>query len=190
MGPRMAPIPPNVRRAPGDPGRVSMLRLIGVPTLRFHTRSRPVSYERMGLASFDDVVAAHHPEIYRYLRRLTFRGSEADDLARDVSARVSSLAGLGRRPTSAVSVRTPNLARTTSERDAPAPRLRRRRERRPEADGREGRTDVPWNCTADRVVAGGVKQRLPHATQVTTRLRGHRRDLEARPTRAPHVFQA
>ena len=37
----------------------------------------------MGLGPFDDVVTAHHPEIYRYLRRLTFRATEADDLAQE-----------------------------------------------------------------------------------------------------------
>ena len=41
----------------------------------------------MGLGLFDDVVAAHHPEIYRYLRRLTFRASEADDLAQETFLR-------------------------------------------------------------------------------------------------------
>jgi len=41
----------------------------------------------MGLALFDDVVAAHHPEIYRYLRRLTWRANEADDLAQETFLR-------------------------------------------------------------------------------------------------------
>ena len=41
----------------------------------------------MGLGPFDDVVAAHHPEIYRYLRRLTFRATEADDLAQETFLR-------------------------------------------------------------------------------------------------------
>jgi RNA polymerase sigma-70 factor (ECF subfamily) len=41
----------------------------------------------MGLGPFDDVVAAHHPEIYRYLRRLTSRAAEADDLAQETFLR-------------------------------------------------------------------------------------------------------
>ncbi|HEX3175903.1 MAG TPA: RNA polymerase sigma factor [Methylomirabilota bacterium] len=41
----------------------------------------------MGLASFDEVVAAHHPEIYRYLRRLTWRASGADDLVQETFLR-------------------------------------------------------------------------------------------------------
>jgi RNA polymerase sigma-70 factor, ECF subfamily len=41
----------------------------------------------MGLGPFDDVVASHHPEIYRYLRRMTFRASEADDLAQETFLR-------------------------------------------------------------------------------------------------------
>lgn len=41
----------------------------------------------MGLGLFDDVVAAHHAEIYRYLRRLTARTGEADDLAQETFLR-------------------------------------------------------------------------------------------------------
>ena len=41
----------------------------------------------MGLGLFDDVVAAHHPEIYRYLRRLMTRANEADDLAQETFLR-------------------------------------------------------------------------------------------------------
>lgn len=41
----------------------------------------------MGLGLFDDVVATHHAEIYRYLRRLTSRAAEADDLAQETFLR-------------------------------------------------------------------------------------------------------
>ena len=41
----------------------------------------------MGLPSFDEVVAAHHPEIYRYLRRLTWQASGADDLVQETFLR-------------------------------------------------------------------------------------------------------
>lgn len=41
----------------------------------------------MGLEPFDAVVAAHHGEIYRYLRRVTFRPSDAEDLAQEAFLR-------------------------------------------------------------------------------------------------------
>jgi RNA polymerase sigma-70 factor (ECF subfamily) len=41
----------------------------------------------MGPETFETVVAAHHPEIHRYLRRLTARGSEADDLSQETFLR-------------------------------------------------------------------------------------------------------
>lgn len=36
---------------------------------------------------FDALVATHHPEIYRYLLRTTFRASEAEDLAQETFLR-------------------------------------------------------------------------------------------------------
>lgn len=51
----------------------------------------------MGLQAFDAIVEAHHGEIYRYLRRLTAHGSEADDLSQETFLRAyraySGLAG-------------------------------------------------------------------------------------------------
>jgi len=41
----------------------------------------------MGPEAFETVVAAHHPEIHRYLRRLTARASEADDLSQETFLR-------------------------------------------------------------------------------------------------------
>jgi RNA polymerase sigma factor (sigma-70 family) len=41
----------------------------------------------MGPETFEIVVAAHHPEIHRYLRRLTARASEADDLSQETFLR-------------------------------------------------------------------------------------------------------
>ena len=41
----------------------------------------------MGRETFETVVAAHHPEIHRYLRRMTARGSEADDLSQETFLR-------------------------------------------------------------------------------------------------------
>ncbi len=41
----------------------------------------------MGLQAFDAIVEAHHGEIYRYLCRLTARGSEADDLSQETFLR-------------------------------------------------------------------------------------------------------
>src|SRR5262245_14717468 len=41
----------------------------------------------MGLETFETVVAAHHPEIHRYLRRMTARSSEAEDLSQETFLR-------------------------------------------------------------------------------------------------------
>lgn len=41
----------------------------------------------MGPETFETVVAAHHPEIHRYLRRMTARASEADDLSQETFLR-------------------------------------------------------------------------------------------------------
>ena len=35
----------------------------------------------MGQEPFETIVVAHHSEIYRYLRRVTGRASEAEDLS-------------------------------------------------------------------------------------------------------------
>lgn len=41
----------------------------------------------MGREPFEAVMTAHHAEIYRYLRRLTFRSSEAEDLSQETFLR-------------------------------------------------------------------------------------------------------
>jgi RNA polymerase sigma-70 factor (ECF subfamily) len=41
----------------------------------------------MGLEPFETVVAMHHDEIYRYLRRTTARAAEADDLSQETFLR-------------------------------------------------------------------------------------------------------
>jgi RNA polymerase sigma-70 factor (ECF subfamily) len=41
----------------------------------------------MGPETFETVVAAHHPEIHRYLRRMTARDTEADDLSQETFLR-------------------------------------------------------------------------------------------------------
>jgi len=41
----------------------------------------------MGPETFEGVVRAHHPEIHRYLRRMTARASEADDLSQETFLR-------------------------------------------------------------------------------------------------------
>ena len=41
----------------------------------------------MGPESFETVVTVHHPEIHRYLRRITLRSSEADDLSQETFLR-------------------------------------------------------------------------------------------------------
>ena len=37
--------------------------------------------------AFDAIVASHHPEIFRYLRRLAWRAAEADDLSQETFLR-------------------------------------------------------------------------------------------------------
>ena len=41
----------------------------------------------MGQDPFEAVMAAHHAEIYRYLRRVTFRSAEAEDLSQETFLR-------------------------------------------------------------------------------------------------------
>src|SRR5262245_29846370 len=41
----------------------------------------------MGPETFETVVAVHHPEIHRYLRRMTARSSEAEDLSQETFLR-------------------------------------------------------------------------------------------------------
>ena len=41
----------------------------------------------MGLEPFEAVMTAHHAEIYRYLRRVTFRSAEAEDLSQETFLR-------------------------------------------------------------------------------------------------------
>ena len=41
----------------------------------------------MGREPFDAVMTAHHAEIYRYLRRMTFRSAEAEDLSQETFLR-------------------------------------------------------------------------------------------------------
>lgn len=41
----------------------------------------------MGQEPFEAIVAAHHAEIYRYLRRVTFRASDAEDLSQEAFLR-------------------------------------------------------------------------------------------------------
>lgn len=54
----------------------------------FHTGTPPVSYyTSMGADGFEAIVAAHHGELYRYLRRATGRASEADDLSQETFLR-------------------------------------------------------------------------------------------------------
>jgi RNA polymerase sigma-70 factor, ECF subfamily len=155
----------------------------------------------MGLASFDDVVAAHHPEIYRYLRRLTFRANEADDLAQETFLRAyrawQALAPEANVRAWLFAIAT-NLARNHFRGES-----RRRRayvaagERRGEADPAGPEEEHVFRETRallDRVVAGlPLKQRLAFTLRKV-----HDLDydaigdsLECSPESArAHVFQA
>jgi RNA polymerase sigma-70 factor (ECF subfamily) len=54
----------------------------------FHAGEESVSYTgAMGQQPFDAVLESHHAEIFRYLRRITARSSDADDLSQETFLR-------------------------------------------------------------------------------------------------------
>lgn len=87
MGPRLdeSILPPDSARRLQSPegGAVSC----GEPGGLFHIPAGLVFHEMMGAQPFETVVAAHHAEIYRYLRRVTARASEAEDLSQETFLR-------------------------------------------------------------------------------------------------------
>jgi RNA polymerase sigma-70 factor (ECF subfamily) len=155
----------------------------------------------MGLGLFDDVVAAHHPEIYRYLRRLTSRANEADDLTQETFLRAyrawSSLGPEANVRAWLFAIAT-NLARNHFRSEA-----RRRRayvaagERRDEAEPAGPEEEQMFRETRallDRVVAGlPVKQRLAFTLRKVHDLdyEAVAQSLDCSPESArAHVFQA
>jgi RNA polymerase sigma-70 factor, ECF subfamily len=157
--------------------------------------------ERMGLGLFDDVVAAHHPEIYRYLRRLTSRASEADDLAQETFLRAyRAWQGLG--PEANVRAWLFAIATNLARNHFRAESRRRRAygavgERRAEADPAGPEEEQVFRETRallDRVVAGlPMKQRLAFTLRKVHDLdyEAIGESLECSPESArAHVFQA
>ena len=157
--------------------------------------------ECMGLGLFDDVVAAHHPEIYRYLRRLTSRASEADDLAQETFLRAyRAWQGLG--PEANVRAWLFAIATNLARNHFRAESRRRRAygavgERHPEADPagpEEERVFRETRALLDRVVAGlPMKQRLAFTLRKVHDLdyEAIGESLECSPESArAHVFQA
>jgi RNA polymerase sigma-70 factor, ECF subfamily len=57
------------------------------PAGGFHIPGRAVSSLVMGAQPFETIVGAHHAEIYRYLRRVTSRTTEAEDLSQETFLR-------------------------------------------------------------------------------------------------------
>jgi RNA polymerase sigma-70 factor, ECF subfamily len=157
--------------------------------------------ERMGLGLFDDVVAAHHPEIYRYLRRLTFRGSEADDLAQETFLRAYR-AWQGLAPDANVRAWLFAIATNLARNHFRAESRRRRAyvavgDRRAEADPAGPEEEHVFRETRallDRVVAGlPLKQRLAFTLRKVHDLdyEAIGDSLECSPESArAHVFQA
>src|SRR5207244_11263601 len=52
-----------------------------------HMRAPAVYQPRMGAPPFETVVGAHPAEIYRYIRRVTSRATEAEDLSQETFLR-------------------------------------------------------------------------------------------------------
>src|SRR5512145_2869558 len=59
----------------------------GEPGWPFHNPAGTVSLLMMGAQPFETVVGAHHAEIYRYIRRVTARAAEAEDLSQETFLR-------------------------------------------------------------------------------------------------------
>ena len=155
----------------------------------------------MGLGLFDDVVAAHHHEIYRYLRRLTSRANEADDLAQETFLRAyRAWQGLG--PDANVRAWLFAIATNLARNHFRAESRRRRAyvavgERRAEADPAGPEEEHVFRETRallDRVVAGlPLKQRLAFTLRKIHDLDygAIGESLECSPESArAHVFQA
>src|SRR5262249_56843496 len=53
----------------------------------FHIGAATVSQRMMGAQPFETIVGAHHAEIYRYIRRVTSRATEAEDLSQETFLR-------------------------------------------------------------------------------------------------------
>jgi RNA polymerase sigma-70 factor, ECF subfamily len=155
----------------------------------------------MGLGLFDDVVAAHHPEIYRYLRRLMFGASEADDLAQETFVRAYR-AWQGLAPDANVRAWLFAIATNLARNHFRAESRRRRAyvvagERRAEADPAGPEEEHVFRETRallDRVVAGlPLKQRLAFTLRKVHDLdyEAIGEGLECSPESArAHVFQA
>src|SRR5262245_52600078 len=59
----------------------------GEPGRSFHIPVAAVSLHMMGAQPFETIVGAHHAEIYRYIRRVTSRATEAEDLSQETFLR-------------------------------------------------------------------------------------------------------
>ncbi len=155
----------------------------------------------MSPAVFDEVVTAHHGEIYRYLRRVTSRGSEAEDLAQETFLRAYR-AYHGLTPEANVRAWLFAIATNVMRNHFRAEGRRRRahaaaREARAEADGHDPETARRFNETRafldDAVARLPLKQRLAFTLRKVHELEydviGQSLDCSAESARA-HVFQA
>lgn len=155
----------------------------------------------MGLDPFDSIVTAHHGEIYRYLRRVSGRTSEAEDLSQETFLRAYR-AYRSLTPDANVRAWLFAVATNVTRNHFRAEGRRRRahaaaREVRAEVDGAGPEEATRFNearALVDRVVARlPLKQRLAFTLRKVHDLEydaiGRSLDCSAESARA-HVFQA
>jgi RNA polymerase sigma-70 factor (ECF subfamily) len=155
----------------------------------------------MDTERFDALVTSHHPEIYRYLLRATFRSSEADDLAQETFLRAYR-AHRALPPDANARAWLFAIATNVAKNHFRAEARRRRahtavRETRTETDGAGPEGETLFNearAVLDTVIAGlPLKQRLAFTLRKVHDLdySAIARSLDCSPDSArAHVFQA
>ena len=156
----------------------------------------------MGAQPFETIVGAHHAEIYRYIRRVTSRATEAEDLSQETFLRAyrayRSARSRSQRPRVAVRDRDEPDPQSLSLRETEAAwrtRPRRSSAARPTPTGRKAKRDSarPKCCSRATVGRLPLKQRMAFIMRKIHDLDyeaiGQSLDCSAESARA-HVFQA